>query len=167
VTLRRLGSDFDAFVLAASPQLLRTAYRLTGDHQAAEDLLQTTLVRTARHWGRAKDNPVAYARQALVNLTTDRWRHRARRPREVQMTDLDLRAGADWSRQVDERDALLAGLRLLPPRQRAVLVLRFWEDLSVHDTAALLGCSVGNVKSTTSRGLDHLRHILDTEGAHR
>lgn len=163
--MNRLDAEFDTFVLCSSPQLLRLAYRLTGDRQHAEDLLQASLLRVARQWHRARDNPVGYARRTLVNLATDRWRQRGRQPVEVGMVAAPERPHDDPESQHDNRQVLFAALRKLPPRQRAVLVLRFWEDLSVEQTAELLDCSSGNVKSTSHRALARIRAILQTEGA--
>jgi RNA polymerase sigma-70 factor (sigma-E family) len=167
VGLRALDPGFDAFVSAASPRLLRLGYRLTGDRHAAEDLLQLALWQVAKHWPRARDNPVAYANRTLVNLATDGWRRRARRPEELGVGSPPEHGAPSGTDQIDDRHILIDALRRLPPRQRAVVVLRFWEDLSVDDTAALLGCSTGNVKSTSSRALERLRAVLEPEGAHR
>lgn len=154
--MRRLGPDFDEFVTGRSPALLRTAVLLLGDRHDAEDLLQTALLRVARHWSRALDNPEAYTRRILVNLAYDRSRRRRRRPESLgQVPD---RAVTD--EHPDERGELLRVLRSLPERQRATVVLRFWEDLSVAETAQLLGCSEGTVKSATSKALAHLRDAL-------
>ena len=159
--MRRLDDGFDRFVAEASPALLRTAHRLTGDAHLAEDLLQSALWRVARQWNRASENPVGYARRTLLNLATDNWRSRARRVVEIPGVVPDLvrtdSQGAD--------DRLLAALAALAPRQRAVVVLRYWEDLSVEETALLLGCSSGTVKSTASKALTHLRTHLQTQGA--
>jgi RNA polymerase sigma-70 factor (sigma-E family) len=163
MTLFGPGADFDAFVHQSTPQLLHFAFRLTGQREAAEDLLQLAYVRLAGQWSRARDSPGAYARRTLVNLSTDRWRQRSRRPVEVPLDPLRVPDGTSGS-GVEERDELMVALRALPPRQRAVLVLRYWEDLSVDETARLLGCSTGNVKSTASRGLVRLRDVLQTEG---
>ena len=148
---------FEAFVAASSDRLLRTAYLLCGDRGHAEDLVQTALLRTARRWRAAREQPEAYARRVLVNLAKDRWRTLARRPAEAAF-DTDVEAPADES--LLDRDALLRATRALPPGQRAVLVLRFLDDLSVEDTAAALGCSSGTVKSQTSRALERLRAAL-------
>lgn len=158
------GPHFDEFVQSSSPHLLRLAYRLTGHRQLAEDLLQTAYVRVAGRWSSARANPVAYARQTLVHLATDSWRARSRRPEEVPLDDVSATHGLDQSASLEDRDELLAAMRALPPVQRTVLVLRYWEDLSVEETAALLGCSQGNVKSSSSRGLARLREVLQPEG---
>lgn len=153
---RQLAS-FDAFVEASSDRLLRTAYLLCGDRGHAEDLVQTALMRTARHWGAAQDQPGAYARRVVVNLAKDRWRSLGRRPAELPL-EVDV-AGPAGEGLLD-RDALVRAAQQLPPGQRAVLVLRYFEDLSVEDTAACLGCSTGTVKSQTSRALENLRSAL-------
>lgn len=167
MSLRGPDATFDEFVATSSPYLLRLAYRLTTDVHLAEDLLQGALWRVAKHWAQARENPGAYAQRTLVNLAADGRRDRRRRPVEVRIEALGDRADAGPSDQVENRDLLLAALRRLPPRQRAVIVLRYWEDMSVEETAAVLGCSNGNVKSTASRGLERLRDVLDTEGALR
>ena len=158
----RVDPSFEAFVEARSTALLRTAYLLTGDRGHAEDLLQTTLLRTALHWSRARESPDAYARRVLVNLSRDRIRSLFRRPREAPLPpDPDsLRAVDAGYEQVTERRVVVEALAKLPTRQRQVIVLRFVEDLSIEQTAALLGFSAGTVKSYTSRALARLRELL-------
>ncbi len=159
MTLHDLDVDFDEFVRDASPSLLRTAYLLTGDRGHAEDILQTALLRTARRWAAARREPVAYARRVLVNLAKDRWRDRGRRVTESALPAREpIHDGPDA--QILLRQSLLPAVDELPARQRAVLVLRFFEDLSVDDTAAALGCSAGTVKSQTSAALANLRATL-------
>ena len=159
----KLDEGFEEFVRARSVSLLRAATLLTGDRYQAQDLVQTTLWRTYRHWGRALSNPDAYARRVLVHLVHDQWRHTRRRVTETALDHDAPGATADTAAEIVERDALIAALRLVPARQRATLVLRFWEDMSVDETASILGCSAGNVKSNTSRGLANLREILDSQ----
>ena len=166
----RVDKGFEDFVAAHSSRLLRTAYLLTADRGHAEDLLQTALLRTARHWSRAQVAPVAYVRQVLVNLSRDRLRLLRRRPREAPLP-LDPDAlGAGVDHRVDglgQRRVVAQALAQLPARQRQVVVLRFFEDLPVDQTAALLGCSTGTVKSYTSRALARLRELLaDEEVSH-
>jgi RNA polymerase sigma-70 factor (sigma-E family) len=158
-----MTQDFDSFVRGRSTALLRTAFLLLGDRGHAEDLLQDVLTKTARQWHRIDGPPEAYVRRALVNAAIN-----GRRRRRVLETPLGPHhepAFADLLGEIDLRDALLRGLRLLAPQQRAVLVCRYFDDLSEADTAALLGCSVGTVKSNTSRALRRLRelapHLLD------
>lgn len=158
---------FDEFVAASADRLVRTAYLLCGDRGHAEDLVQTALLRTARRWRTARSQPEAYARRVVVNLAKDRWRDLARRPAEAPMDGAEDQVGQ--IRVYDgllDRDELLRAARRLPPGQRAVLVLRFFDDLSVEETAATLGCSTGTVKSQTSRALDRLRAALTPEKEH-
>ena len=154
--------DFEAFVRERGPVLLRTAYLLVGDRGQAEDLLQDVLEKTYPRWRRIRrgDDPGVYVRRALVNGATSRWRRRQARVRELPLGPGADRAGSDGATQYDDRDLLLRALATLPARQRAVLVLRYWEDLSEADTAAALGCSVGAVKSHGSRGLARLRQAV-------
>src|SRR5215831_20838970 len=153
-----LGSDFDQFVRDSSPGLLRTAYLLTGDRGHAEDVVQTALLQVARKWRRMRGEPTPYARRAVVNLAKNHWRDRFRRPRESSAT-------VEASYAPPEADVLLQLVLMpavmdLPVRQRAVLVLRYFEDLSVEQTADTLGCSTGTVKSQTHRALTKLREAL-------
>jgi len=160
------GQEFDDFVRARSAALLRTAYALTGDRGHAEDLLQTALLRTARRWTAARDAPEAYVRQVLVNLCRDRVRWLQRRPREAALPDGADPPGAagaagELAEQVGQRRSVIQALKGLPAGQRQVVVLRFLEDLSVAETAELLGISQGTVKSYTSRALASLRVTLN------
>ncbi|NJC69376.1 SigE family RNA polymerase sigma factor [Planosporangium thailandense] len=156
--------EFRDFVAARSTALLRTAYLLSGDWGAAEDLLQVSLTKTYLAWRRIEriEAVEPYARKVLVNTATSWWRRRwhGERPTEV----LPERAISDGLDARLERDALWAHVKELPARQRAVLVLRFYEDLSEVDTAALLGVSVGTVKSQCSRALATLRRRLGEQG---
>jgi RNA polymerase sigma-70 factor (sigma-E family) len=155
--------DFEAFVAASGHRLLRTAYLLVGDRHTAEDLLQTALERTARRWGRITGVPEAYARTTIANLATDRWRRRSVRPPEV-LIDPPESAAADFTTDLVVRDALIHALNTLTRRQRAVLVLRYFDDLTEPETAAALGVSVGTVKSSASRALDRLREVAAFQG---
>ncbi|HEV2378097.1 MAG TPA: SigE family RNA polymerase sigma factor [Streptosporangiaceae bacterium] len=159
----RTGREFEDFVRARSAALLRTAYALVGDHGHAEDMLQTALVRTARRWAAARDAPEAYVRQVLVNLCRDRVRWLRRRPRESVLAETAWLPGVvdGLAEQVGQQQSLIQALMALPSRQRHVVVLRFLEDLSVAETADLLGISDGTVKSYTARALASLRVILD------
>jgi RNA polymerase sigma-70 factor (sigma-E family) len=153
-------ADFEAFARRSSDRLLRTALLLSGDHGHAEDLVQTALLRTARRWSAARRDPDAYARRVVVNLARDRWRLLRRRFGEAP---LEIDVAVPVTDGLADRELLLAAVRLLPPGQRAVLVLRYFDDLSVADTAAALGCSTGTVKSQTARALDRLRAALTSE----
>ncbi len=161
----KAGQEFDDFVRERSAALLRMAYALTGDHGHAEDLLQTALLRTARRWASARNAPEAYARQVLVNLCRDRVRWLRRRPRESALAEAAEPTTVDAmdavAEQVGQRRSLIQALTDLPMAQRHVVVLRFLEDLSVAETAELLGISQGTVKSYTSRALSSLRVILN------
>lgn len=151
--------EFEAFVAASSDRLLRTAYLLVGDAGHAEDLVQQALLRTARRWRAARRAPEAYARTVVANLAKDRWRALGRRPAEAPLEhDLPL----ERSEPVLDRDVLVRAARRLPEGQRAVLVLRYFDDLSVEETAQVLGVSTGTVKSQTSRALAGLRAALAT-----
>jgi RNA polymerase sigma-70 factor (sigma-E family) len=158
---RREQRAFEAFVADASGRLMRTAYLLSGDHGHAEDLVQATLLRMARRWHRARQQPEAYARRVLVNLAKDRWRSLRRRVGEVAVTTDVVVVPEDDG--VLEREHLFAAMRDLPSGQRAVLVLRYFDDLSVAETAAALDCSEGTVKSQTARALERMRRALDEE----
>lgn len=148
---------FQHFVAHRSAALLRTAFLLTGDRAAAEDLLQTALLKTYRHWRRLdnRDDPVAFVRKVMVTTNVS-WLRR-RQSTEQVVAVLPERLAPDEHDTVSERDQVWQALRRLPPRMRAVIVLRFYEDLTEAATARLLGCSLGTVKSQTSRGLTRLR----------
>jgi RNA polymerase sigma-70 factor (sigma-E family) len=156
--------SFDEFVRSRSGALLRSAYLLTTDRYAAEDLLQEVLERVYVRWRRIRFAPEAYARRTLVNQAISRWRYRRRRPEEPRSDRVDG-AADDHANGVVTRQLVLSALRELPPRQRAAVVLRYLDDLSEADTARLLGCSVGAVKSHTSRGLAKLRVLVHPDAA--
>ena len=146
------------WVVARSPALLRTAYLLTGSRADAEDLLQTALAKTYLAWHRVREREAldGYVRRVMVNTQTSFWRRR--RVDERPTGDLPERGGGrDATADLDLHDALWTALAGLPRRQRAAVVLRYYEDLSEADTADVLGVSVGTVKSTTSRALARLR----------
>lgn len=149
--------DFEEFVAARGTALLRTALLLCASSRPdAEDVVQSALERAYRHWGRIEGDPEPYVRRILVNLTISRARRR-RILHEVQVARPPETEVAEAADGVVLRDALIRELRRLPPRQRAVLVLRYWEDMSEAQTAQLLGCSVGTVKSQASKALARLR----------
>ena len=148
--------DFDGFVASRSSALLRLAYLLTRDHALAEDLLQTALTKSWFAWGRIDGEPEPYVRKVLVNTYSSWWRRRWNG--EVSHDELPEPApGSDAYAGSDERHDLWTAMGRLPRRQRAVIVLRFVEDLSERDTADLLGISPGTVKSQTSKALARLR----------
>lgn len=148
---------FEDFVAARGSALLRTAVLLcAGSRHDAEDAVQSALEKAYRHWARIDGEAEPYVRRILVNLTISRARRRKvlREVHVPQVPETGVQAAADG---FVLRDALLRELRRLPPRQRAVVVLRYWEDLSEAETAQLLGCSVGTVKSQASKALARLR----------
>ena len=154
-------ADFTAFVAGSSRRLLRGAYLITGDLDEAQDLLQTALERAYRCWPsvRRSEVPEAYVRRILVNLAMDRWR--VRRVKTVALDEDLLPALEDREVEgVPVRSALLACVRQLPVGQRAVLVLRYFNDLTEAETARVLGCSVGNVKSQHARAMARLRELV-------
>lgn len=163
---------FEEFVAASSSRLFTLALLVCGHHRAeAEDLLQGVLERAYRRWARIcrEGDPERYVRRMLVNASVDRWRRLRRRP-ELPVTSPDAdravtdravadRAVADQYGAVADRDQVLRALATLPARQRAVIVLRYLEDLSEAQTSAVLGCSEGTVKSQASRALARLREL--------
>jgi RNA polymerase sigma-70 factor (sigma-E family) len=160
--------EFERFVRREMDGLMRTAFLITWDLADAEDLVQDCLLRVARRWPkvRAMEHSAAYTRRVLVNLALDDSIKRRRRQRELQDgrgagTDMqDLDGAVDGRGSLETRDELLRAIGTLPPRQRTVLVLRFFEDLTEAQVAEMLGCSLGTVKSTTARGLARVREAL-------
>ena len=153
------GDSFADFAAWSLPALLRFGHVLTGDPQEAEDLVQEALAKCLRRWRHAAaDDPVVYVRRVMVNTHLTWWRRWSARVRlggvpEAAADDARLRRSDDW-------DMLRQALARLPPRQRAVLVLRYLEDLPDASIAALLGCSPGTVRSQAARGLAALRPLL-------
>jgi RNA polymerase sigma-70 factor (sigma-E family) len=158
--------QFRMFVAAQAGRLMRTAYLLTGDRGHAEDLVQSALCATYLHWRKVMryERPEAYVRKVMLNERRSFWRRR--RPEQLT-ADPPERAVPDGTAAVGIRDELWANLRLLPPRTRAVVVLRHWEDRSEAETAEILGCTVGNVKKLGSQGLARLREHLNAQGVNR
>ncbi|MGO8956601.1 MAG: SigE family RNA polymerase sigma factor [Streptosporangiaceae bacterium] len=157
---REAEASFEDFVCARSSSLLRTALLLTGQNRAdAEDLLQVALERAYRHWPKLcrEREPERYVRRILANASADRWRRLARRPEQPMATAGAKWAVADGTAEIVDRQYLLWALAALPPRQRAVLVLRYFDDMSEGETAQILGCSLGTVKSQAARALARLR----------
>ena len=151
--------EFSEFVAARAPSLFRVALALTGSHHTAEDLLQSVLERTFARWRYIRTSPEAYARTALYRTQVGVWRRRGV-VRELPVDRLpDHADGSDHMRATDLRLALRQALHRLGPRQRAVLVARFYEDLTDEQTAQLLGCSVGTVRSQAHRALARLRQL--------
>jgi RNA polymerase sigma-70 factor (sigma-E family) len=148
--------DFDEYVTAAWPRLLRSAWLLTADWHKAEDLVQTVLARVYSRWHRLRDhNPDAYLRMAMTSTYLTWWRRKWRG--ETAWARLPDTAAPDSYENADLRISLAGALTRLPPRQRAVLMLRYHADLTEAETAHALGISVGTVKSHTARALAALR----------
>jgi RNA polymerase sigma-70 factor (sigma-E family) len=160
---RDAEEDFRAFVNGAYRRLMRTGYLLTGDQHRAEDLVQVTLAKAAQAWHRIGQAGAvdAYVRRIMVNSSTSLWRRR--RWREQLTGEPPERPARDPYAGIDERGRLRRALAALPARQRAAVVLRHYEDLSEVEAAAALGCTVGTVKSLSSRGLARLRTELTAE----
>jgi len=157
--------SFEDFVRGRSTQLFQLALLLAGQNQAdAEDLLQVALERAwRRRASRYLDgSPEPYVRRILVNASIDRWRWLRRRSEEPLPDSDQGPVAADPAGAIARRDLLMRSLASLPPRQRAVLVLRYWDDHSEADVAAIMGCSVGTVKSQASRGLARLRQLTES-----
>jgi len=157
----RVVEELEHFLAERADHLMRTAVLLTGSHEAGQDLLQAALERLIRHWGTLRGDPEGYLRRTLYNLAADGFRRQGRLQRKLALLRAGAQAPADPTAEVDLRDALVRILLQLPPRQRAVLVLKYWEQLSEAEIAALLGCSEGTVKSATSRGLGRLRELAN------
>ena len=139
--------------------LMRAAVALGGGHQDGEDLLQAALERLLRRWPTVRTDPEGYLRRTLYNLAADGFRRQGRLQRKLLLLRAETPPPADVTASVDLRDALVRLLVQLPPRQRAVLVLRYWEQLTEAETAAALGWPEGTVKSAASRGLRRLRGL--------
>jgi RNA polymerase sigma-70 factor (sigma-E family) len=158
-----LDATFEEFVRRATPRLFRSAFLLTGDRGHAEDLVQMTFWRVLGRWHEISGSADAYALKVLVNLSHDRRRHLSRRVFESESLSAREHAAADELHALVERDAVIQAAGGLPRRLRAVLVLRFFLDLSVADTAATLGTSEGAVKAYTARALERMRVLLSDE----
>ena len=157
----RAESEFREFVESRSLALRRTAYALTGDLHVAEDLVQGALVKLVRRWHKV-DNPEAYVRRTIYHDHASRWRRR-KIVREDTVADLPDRSVGDGAGQVDDRLDLRQALLRLTARQRAVLVLRFYEGRTDDEIAAILGCAAGTVRSHVSRALAGLRERIQHE----
>ena len=158
---RRDDGSFVEFVAARGDALMRTASLMCRSRQDAEDILQGALEKAYRRWDKldADTDPEPYVRRILVNMVISRAR-RWKVLREIHVAKTPEVATSSETHSLELRGALMDELRRLGPRQRAVLVLRYWEDLSEMETAEVLGCSVGTVKSQASRGLARLRERL-------
>lgn len=153
------ADDFDVFMAERWPRLVRSAYLLTGDTHDAEDLAQAALVKVFSSWHRVRraDNVDAYVQRVLINCNSSRFRKRRVQENPVGDIPDGLYLVGDHADQVGERSRFMAALARLSPGQRAVIVLRFYEDLTEAQTAAAMGCTVGTVKSQTAKALARLR----------
>lgn len=158
-------AEFSRYVSARRDAVRRTAFLLCGDWHQADDLTQTAFVKLYGAWGRIRDRGAldAYVRSTLVRATVDESRRPWRREKAVDAVP-DIPAPSDIASTVADREAVRAALASVPPGQRAVLVLRYFDGLDVAATAAALRCSEGNVKSQTARGLAALRAALAARG---
>lgn len=159
---QRDEQEFAEYFEARRDAVRRTAFLLCGDWHRADDLAQTAFVALHRRWRKVRDRGAldAYVRRTVVRAMIDESRRPWRRERFVDQMPESAQPDSDVGNTVATRSALVAGLRQVPPRQRAVLVLRFLEGLDVSGTAEALNCSEGTVKSQTARGLDALRAAL-------
>jgi RNA polymerase sigma-70 factor (sigma-E family) len=161
---RRDSEEFTSFVVAHQARLRRVAYLMCGDWQLASDYVQDALTRVYRHWPRLRGDQAAhgYARKAVVSVVTDAKRRRSSTevPVDSVVDRLDVEDAAGSSA---DRDLLGRCLAQVAPRQRACLVLRYYDDLSVSEVATILGCSEGTVKSQTARGLETLQAAFARE----
>jgi RNA polymerase sigma-70 factor (sigma-E family) len=150
--------EFASFATAVAPRLRRTAYLMCGNWHTAEDLTQTTLTRMFASWGRImrRDGLSAYALQTLVNA----YRAERRRRWSGELPTAELPEQSGPADAPEGRLDLMAALAELPPKARAIVVLRYWSDLSIDQVAELLGCSPGNVKSQSARALQRLRELI-------
>ncbi|HEY3530580.1 MAG TPA: SigE family RNA polymerase sigma factor [Nocardioides sp.] len=160
---RRDAGEFTSFVLSSQPGLRRTAYLMCGDWSLASDFVQEALIRVYRHWPRLRGDAEAraYARKAVVSVVIDAKRRRS--STEVPVDEIHDTGGPDDADRSADRELLTRCLAQVPARQRACLVLRYYDDLSVSEVAAVLGISEGTVKSQTARGLETLQAAFARE----
>jgi RNA polymerase sigma-70 factor (sigma-E family) len=166
----REPQGFRDYVAARSPALMRAAWLLTGNEASAEDLVQTALVRIWSRWAKLERQGSldAYVRRVLVTTYINGWRRRWRGEVPTDVLPDGPASGADAQAAVEQRLLVRKALAELPPRQRAVVVLRYFEDLTEAQAAQALGCSVGTVKSQTARALARLRKhpwLAETENS--
>jgi len=158
---QEVGADFAAVFAAHRRDVYRLAYLLCGDHGAAEDAAADAFARVFPHWRNGEvDDVAAYLRRAVVNQVQGGFRHRFAERRRLARVSGDGRGPMVAEDQFADHDEVTRALRRLPPRQRAAIVLRYFNDLSEADVAAAMGTSVGTAKSHVSRGLDRLRDFL-------
>jgi RNA polymerase sigma-70 factor (sigma-E family) len=153
--------EIEAFLAERGTALLRAAALLAGSRDAGEDLLQTALERMLKNWRRIDGNPEGYLRRTIYNLAADGWRRQRTWRDRLPLLRLSAGGVMDGTEAVDLRDQLTRLLDQLPPRQRAVIILRHWEQLSEAETAELLGCSTGTVKAANWKGMRRLRELSE------
>jgi len=155
--------EFREFIRNRASLLHQSAYLLCGDWHLAHDLVQDTLVKAYQHWPRVRqaDSPDAYVRRILRNEARDRWRRRDQVMPVLRFPDGREPVAPDATDEIAGRAGLRQALLALPQRQRATVILRYLEGMSERETAAVLGCSQGTVKSQSSRALGTLRSVLD------
>ncbi|MFB7508307.1 SigE family RNA polymerase sigma factor [Streptomyces broussonetiae] len=158
------NEEFQSFMVGRWPRLMRTAFLLTGEQHAAEDLVQSTLEQVYVSWRRvgAADDPEAYVRRVMINAHARKHRRRLKEflaPKDDSGLVHEVPDTGDRIAQADDRSALLKALAQLPVRQREAVVLRYWEDLTETQAAEAMGCSVGTVKSNAAKGIAKLRAI--------
>ena len=159
-----VGPQLEQLLAERGSSLMAAAIALAGSRQDGEDLLQAALERVLRKPRQVQGDVEGYLRRVLYNLAADGWRRRGTwRQKLLPVLRAEPAQEPDPTGEVDQRDALVRLLGQLPPRQRAVIVLRYWEQRSETETAALLGCSEGTVKSAAARGLQHLRELAALE----
>ena len=169
MTSNRGSDELTAFLAQRGDHLMRSAALMAGGRQAGEDLLQAAVERLLARWRRFDGDPERYLRRIMANLAIDDHRRRGRWQGKAQLLQASEQPGLDPIAEIDLRDALVRLLIQLPARQRTVLVLRYWEQLSEAEIAQLLGWPEGTVKSAASRGLKRLHDLAgnfhDTDGA--
>ena len=156
VSTQQARESFEEYVAARRTALLRTAYLLTGQHADAEDLVQMALVKAVPHWRRISDDPEPYVRRILAREATNRWRRRRWREVSSDVRPETLNEGTDPT----DREVLRQALMRLSPRQRAVVVLRYFDDLTEQQTAEVLGIGLGTVKSHGRDAMARLRELI-------
>jgi len=156
VSTQQARESFEEYVAARRTALLRTAYLLTGQHADAEDLVQMALVKAVPHWRRISDDPEPYVRRILAREATNRWRRRRWREVSLDVLPETHNEGTDPT----DREVLRQALMRLSPRQRAVVVLRYFDDLTEQQTAEVLGIGLGTVKSHGRDAMARLRELI-------
>jgi len=157
---RSLEEDFTAFVTERAHALLKAAYALTGDQHAAQDLVQSAFAKAFLKWRKISDSPEPYVRRIIYHDFVSMWRNHRRKPEVIVAEPPDRSDDGELEDDAAIRLLMREALAALPPRQRAVIVLRYFEDFSVEETAAILACGKGTVASQASRALAKLREAV-------